>query len=102
MQDPASPIMQGVQFPHEGDHELFTPDPTNPDGSCAHGYLCAYCNAELRASVLAAAVTDFLRSDPDTHLALAHIFEADGEDLRRDIQRVLEQAIENPDRDDEN
>ena len=53
MNDPAEPILRGIPFPHDGPHELLTPDPTNPDGSCAHDYLCAYCNeaadgAELR------------------------------------------------------
>ena len=50
MNDPAAPILRGIPFPHDGDHELLTPDPTEPDGSCAHDWLCAYCNTGLNGS----------------------------------------------------
>jgi sugar/nucleoside kinase (ribokinase family) len=65
-------------------------------------YACAGCAIDTALSVvgrdtfgkhlaerLAEAVTEFLRTDPDTHLALAHIFEGDGLELLRDIQHAI-------------
>lgn len=77
----------------QGGHDLDVSDPENTDGSCAHGYLCAYCNAELDAGHLAAAVTHFLATDPDTSVGLVAIFEIDGAELERKIKHVIEDGI---------